>query len=474
MTGPPVVADCPLDEPLRIESIDQEGNGVAHRDGKVVFVRGAITGESARVRVVRRKPRFDVGEIIELRRESSQRVVPECPSFGVCGGCSLQHVAPPMQVAIKQRALEDQLWHIGKVRPETVLRAIAGPSWGYRHRARLSVRHVPKKGGVLVGFHERGRSYVADMRECRVLPPAVSDLLLPLRELVGTLSIRDRMPQVEVAVGSAARVDADPARAAPGRPGARALVVALVFRVLESPSSDDLELLRRFSESHALEVWLQPKGPDTISLYAASGVTAAAGAASALAYELPEFGIRMPYRPTDFTQVNHAINEVMVSRALRLLSPGPGERVADLFCGLGNFSLPLAACGADVLGIEGSDALVARAADNARVNRLHERARFEVADLFALTRADWDGRGYFDRVLIDPPREGALAIAQALAEDGVARPRRIVYVSCNPATLARDASVLVHRGGFALRAAGVMNMFPHTSHVESIAVFEPT
>jgi 23S rRNA (uracil1939-C5)-methyltransferase len=437
-----------VSERFDIESLDLEANGVARTEGKVTFVRGALPGETVIARIVRRKPRFDVAEVERIERPGPLRVAPRCPHFRVCGGCSMQHVEPRAQVSIKQRALEDTLAHVGKLRPETMLAPIVGPEYGYRYRARLSVRHVPKKGGVLVGFHERGSSYVADMRECHVLPPRVSALLMPLRALVEGLSIRTRMPQVEVALGDS--------------------VLALVFRILEPLTADDGALLRAFGDRHGAELWLQTGGPDAIELFHAPS-----GAGSALRYTLPEFGVTMPFRPTDFTQVNHAINETLVGRGVRLLDPQPGDRVADLFCGLGNFTLPLATRAAEVVGIEGSATLVRRARDNAEANGLQSRTSFRVANLFALTPEAWQALGAFDRVLVDPPREGALAVAQALSAPGAARPTRLVYVSCNPATLARDAAVLVHEGGWRLLAAGVVNMFPHTSHVESIAVFEP-
>lgn len=444
---PPVV--------LEVESLDLEANGVARHEGKVVFVRDALPRERVLAEFVRRKPNFDVARTVEVLRASSARVAPQCPHFGVCGGCSMQHLEPAAQLAIKQRALEDQLWHIAKVRPETVLRPIAGPPWGYRYRARLSVRNVPKKGGVLVGFHERGSSYVADMRECHVLPGRVSDLLLPLRALMAGLQMRDRMPQVEVALGDSSDGQ----------------VLALVFRVLDPVSTSDRDALVAFAREHAFELWFQPKGPDSIVLVWSPGSPDDAPV-SRLAYGLPEYDVTMPYRPTDFTQVNHRINEVLVSRAIRLLDPRPDERVADLFCGLGNFSLPLARLSRELVGIEGSATLTARATANAGVNGLAERCTFRAANLFELTPEGWQAMGPFDRVLIDPPREGALEVCRALAADAH-RPKRIVYVSCNPATLARDAAVLVHTGGFRLVAAGAVNMFPHTSHVESMAVFEP-
>ncbi|TXL61672.1 23S rRNA (uracil(1939)-C(5))-methyltransferase RlmD [Zeimonas arvi] len=462
--GEPIVLD--------IESLDLEANGIAHHEGKVVFVRGALPGERVRAVLVRRKPRFDVAQAFEILRESHARVTPRCPHFGVCGGCSMQHLEPRAQLAIKQRALEDQLWHIGKVRPQTVLRAIAGPSWGYRYRARLSVRNVVKKGGVLVGFHEKGSSYVADMRECHVLPARMSALLMPLRELVASLSLRDRLPQIELAIGeSAIERDAAPGGAGPADRGE--LLIALVLRVLEPPTEEDRARLLAFAARERVEFWLQPKGPDSIRLMCTrDGASAASDAASQLGYRLAEFGVDMPYRPTDFTQVNHRINEVLVSRALRLLGPQPDERIADLFCGLGNFTLPLATLARAVVGIEGSPVLTQRAQENAAFNGLAARASFRTANLFELTPQAWAELGRFDRVLIDPPREGALEAAKVLSADPV-KPRRIVYVSCNPATLARDAAVLVHQGGFALKAAGAVNMFPQTSHVESIAVFEP-
>lgn len=437
----------PILYPLEIESLDLEGQGIAHHDGKVVFVEGALPGERVIARVTRRKPSFDKARVEQVQRPSSQRTQPPCPHFGVCGGCAMQHLEPAAQVATKQRALEDALAHIGKVRPLQILPALQGPTWGYRHRARLSVRLVPKKGGVLVGFRERASSYVADIRECRVLPPHVSALLMPLRSLIAGLSHPDRMPQIEVAVGDQATV--------------------LCLRHLEPLSSADIERLREFGEAHRIVWWLQPKGPET-----AHPLDPAQ--ADALAYALPAYGLRMHYRPADFTQVNPYINQTLIARALSLLGVQPQDRVADLFCGLGNFSLPLATQAREVVGIEGSATLVARAREDAARQGLGERTTFTELNLFEVDVAWLRGLGHFDRMLIDPPREGALALAQALAALAPEeRPRRIVYVSCNPATLARDAGMLCHVGGWTLKAVGAVNMFPHTAHVESIAVFEP-
>jgi 23S rRNA (uracil1939-C5)-methyltransferase len=430
-----------------IESMDHDARGITRLDGKTVFVEGALPGELVDYTSFRRKPSYEIAVAERILKPSSQRVVPRCPHFGVCGGCSMQHVGLPAQVAIKQRVLEDNLWRLSRLRPERFYPAIYGEPWGYRHRARLSVRNVPKKGGVLVGFHERRSSYVADMRSCAILPPRVSDLLLPLRELIEGLSIRDRLPQIELSVGAS--------------------VLALVFRVLESPTKSDLDRIKAFALATGTSVYLQAKGPDSVvRLWPAPDDAIA----PELSYRLDEHAVEMFFRPTDFTQVNHRINEVLVRRAMSLLQPSPGERIADLFCGLGNFTLPIARSGATVFGVEGSAGLIRRAGENAYRNGLADRVTYDVANLFDVDSAKLAAWGRFDKMLIDPPREGAVEVAKALPDAGA--PSRIVYVSCNPSTLARDAAVLVHQKGYALRGAGVVNMFPQTSHVESIALFE--
>lgn len=434
---------------VTIESLDQEGRGVGRADGKVIFVEGGLAGERIRYASRRRKPSYEIAEVVEVLRESPARVTPRCPHFGACGGCSMQHLDTKTQVAVKQRVLEDSLWHVGRLRAQTILAPIRGPAWGYRFRARLSVRYVEKKGGVLVGFHEKRSSFVADMRECHVLPAHVSALLMPLRGLVASLSIARRLPQIELAIGESPS-------------GASETV--LVLRILEPLARDDEAKLATFAREHRVVFWLQPKGPDTIRpLDAASP--------SELHYALPESDVRLAFRPTDFTQVNPAINRVLVGRALRLLGVQSEDRVADLFCGLGNFSLPIARLAREVVGIEGSAALIERAASNARAHGLDAKTTFVAADLFEVDAAYFDRLGSFDKMLIDPPREGAVAVVKALSEAGARAPGRIVYVSCNPATLARDAAVLVHEGGYLLSDAGIVNMFPQTSHVESIAVF---
>jgi 23S rRNA (uracil1939-C5)-methyltransferase len=425
-----------------IESLDHEGRGVARLDGKTIFVEGALPGECVEYVSYRKKPSYEVAQTLRILRPSGDRVTPRCPHFGVCGGCSMQHLDASAQVAAKQRVLEDNLWRLGRVRPGQLYAPIYGMAWGYRHRARLSVRLVPKKGGVLVGFHEKKSSYIATMGQCEILPPHLSALLLPLRELIGALSIRDQVPQIEVAVGEH--------------------ITALVLRIMESPTSADESLLRDFADQRGVVFYLQPKGPATAYRFYPLD-------ARPLSYCLPEYGVEHFFSPTEFTQVNPSINRMLVRRAMTLLDPCPGDRVADMFCGLGNFTLPIARSGASVLGIEGSAELVRRAGENAAANGLAGNVEYGVANLFDATSASVAALGHFDKMLIDPPRDGALELVKSLGEDG---PRRIVYVSCSPATLARDAAVLVNLKKYRFCGAGVVNMFPHTSHVESIALFE--
>ena len=428
---------------LSIESIDHEGQGIARNEGKTVFVDGALTGEIVEARITRSKPSFDKAVVERVVKPSASRVDPLCPHFGVCGGCSMQHLEPRTQLAAKQRVLEDNLRHIGKVKPELVFPAIEGPHWGYRHRARISVRYVTKKDTVLVGFHERKSSFVADMRACHVLPPHVSALLMPLRKLIGGMSLRDRLPQIEYAEGD-------------GLP-------MLVLRHMEPMPNADIEALRAFANEHKVQWYLQPKGPDTAHPLP--------GEAHTLGYVLSEFGLRYSFQPTEFTQVNPHINAMLVRRAVQLLNLQSTDRVGDLFCGLGNFTLPIAQRAGFTFGIEGSASLIARARSNAADNGLASRADFAVANLFEI-KDDWfDGLPNLNKLLIDPPRDGAVAVVNAIPEASTGRLQRIVYVSCSPSTLARDAAILVNEKGYRLRGAGVANMFPHTAHVESIALF---
>jgi 23S rRNA (uracil1939-C5)-methyltransferase len=447
---------------LAVESMDIDAQGIARRpDGKVVFIEGALPFEVVSTSVHRKKNHWEAGVVTAIHRESSQRVRPGCPHFGLhtgsCGGCKMQHLHESAQVAIKQRVLEDNLWHLGKVKPDMLLRPIEGPAWGYRYRARLSVRHVHKKGEVLIGFHERKSRYVADMKVCPVLPPHVSALLMPLRDLIFGMDARETLPQIELACGDE--------------------VTALVLRHLEPLSEDDMARLRTFAAHHGVQWWLQSKGPDTVKLMDSGGPL--------LSYALPEFGISMPFKPTDFTQVNPHINRVLVTRALRLLEAKKHERVIDWFCGLGNFTLPIATTAGEVLGIEGSETLVARSRDNFTLNQSGRSqslapTQFAARNLFEMTPELLVADGVAQKWLVDPPREGAFALFKAMAElhsnpalrGSWTPPQRIVYVSCNPATLARDASLLVHEAGYRCVAAGVVNMFAHTAHVESMAVFE--
>ena len=427
---------------LRVESLDQEGRGVAHADGKVIFIQGALPGELVTYTSFVKKPSYELAQVGQVIEPAPMRATPRCPYFGLCGGCSQQHFDARAQVAAKQRVLEDNLRHIGKVTPGSILPAIYGEPWGYRHRARFSARYVPKKGGALIGFREKRSSYVTDMTTCEVIPQRISALLVPLRGLIGGLSRPERMPQIELAIG----VDTD----------------ALVLRILEPLSSADEALIRQFADDHRVQFFVQSRGPDTaVPFYPPhDGV---------LYYKLPEFDLELGFSPTEFTQVNAAVNVVLVRRALMLLASQSGERIADMFCGLGNFTLAIARSGASVLGIEGARSLVERAQSNAVRNGLSAAAEFRQADLFKIDQTSLAELGRFDKMLIDPPRDGAAALINALSDDA---PQRIVYVSCNAATLARDAGVLVHAKGYALTAAGVVNMFPHTSHVESIAVFD--
>ncbi len=460
-------------EPVRVESLDLDAQGIARltpnedefaqgQGGKVIFIQGALPTELVTYVVTRDKARFSKAKVLDILKPAVFRAQPQCKAFGVCGGCTMQHLDIRAQVAMKQRVLEDDLKHIAKVVPEEILRPMGGPAWEYRHRARLSaVNRSIKKGTVLIGFHEGKSAYVADMTACEILPKHVSNLLPELRQLVMGLSIVDCMPQIEVAVGEPEDPNSDdPRKTKP--------VTALVFRNLLPLTLADEQLLRDFADAHQIWIWLQPKGIETVApFYPLTGK---------LCYRLPEFEVEMPFKPADFTQVNHMMNRALVSRAIRLLDVQASDRVLDLFCGIGNFTLPLARRARTVLGIEGLESLTTRAKENALHNQLAQTASFMQSNLFEVTPetiASWEKA---ERWLMDPPREGAMEICQSLAQlhqqGSELPPKRIVYVSCNPKTLARDADILCHQAGYVLASAGIINMFPHTSHVESIAVFE--
>ncbi len=439
--GGPGVKKAPTQpETMQIASLTHDGRGVARVDGKTVFVDGALPGEQVVAQRLRRRRRHDEADLLEVVTASPDRVAPRCAHFGVCGGCALQHLDPARQLEAKQAHVAEQLARVGHVEPSRWLAPVSGPLWGYRRRARLGVKHVYKKGRVLVGFRERSKPYIADVRQCPVLAPPVGELVGALAGLVERLSIRDRLPQFEVAVADAA--------------------TALVARVLDPPTADDLSLLREFAAAQGVEFYLQPGGLDTI--------VPLDPPATPLTYRLDAFDVGMTFEPSDFIQVNAEINRRAVALAVELLELEPADRVLDLFCGLGNFTLPLARRAAQVTGVEGDAGLVARAAANAAANGI-ANATFHAADLMTdPAGAPWAGQPY-ERVLLDPPRAGALAVLELL---GRIAPRRMVYVSCHPASFARDAGMLVNQYGFTLAAVGVMDMFPHTAHVETIALFE--
>ena len=429
-------------ETARIRAVTHEGQGIADLPGKTVFVAGALIGEEVRFQRRKKRRNYDEAELLEVLEPSASRIAPRCEAFGRCGGCVMQHVSADEQRALKSQALKDNLERIGKVSPENWLPPLtAGDGWNYRRRARLAVKDVPGKGRVLVGFRERHSPYVTDMHRCEVLSEPLDSLIDSLSELVAELSIRRRLPQIEIAVADNA--------------------TELVFRVLDPPSGDDVRALTAFGDKHGLRISLQPKGPDTV--YSISGH----GEDDPLVYRLPDFDVEIAFKATDFVQVNGAINEAMVARAIELLDVDESHRVLDLFCGIGNFTLPLARRAAHVVGMEGEERQVLRARDNAERNGLGN-VEFVASDLAAIDGTEAWLKDSWDRMLLDPARSGAAEVVKHVPK---LRPARIVYVSCHPGTLARDAGQLVVEHGYHLEAAGIIDMFPHTAHVESIAVF---
>jgi len=428
-------------ETATISAVTHDGRGIAGTEGKKTFVAGALTGET--VQFIRRKSRrnFDEAELLEVIEASPDRIDARCEAFGRCGGCSLQHVTPEYQRTIKSGTLKDNFERIGRVEPEEWLQPMTGPEWNYRRRARLAVKHVAAKGRTLVGFRERHAPFVTDMHRCEVLAKPVDDMIGDLSELIGQLSIRARLPQVEVAIA-----DND---------------IALVFRVLDPPTDEDKAALTAFGEEKQLRIYLQPGGLDSVTLFYPSSV------AEPLSYTLAEFDVEIAFEPIDFVQVNSDINQHMVHFAVEQLQAGADDRVLDLYCGIGNFSLPLARKAGAVLGVEGEASLVARASENARRNNL-SNVEFRVADLSKIDGTESWIKAGCDRMLLDPARSGA---AEVVTRMHLFKPARIVYVSCHPGTLARDAATLVHEQGYKLESAGIIDMFPHTAHVESIAVF---
>lgn len=423
-----------------IDSLSHDGRGVTRIDDKATFIQGGLPDEDVRFRYLQRKRSHDEGLVTSVSNPSPQRVQPQCEHYSICGGCSLQHMRAEAQIEAKQGILMENLQHIGKVEAESILPPLTNDRpWGYRRKARLGVKWVPKKGKVLVGFRERGSSFVADLSHCHVLHPRVGELLPQLSELIESLSIRDRLPQIEMAMDDERCV--------------------LIFRILEPLTPDDEQSLREFGQQHNIVPYLQPGGPNTVAPLD-DGVV--------LSYALPDEGLELGFLPGDFTQVNTEINRKMIARALDMLELNKQDSVLDLFCGVGNFTLPLANYAGQVHGVEGDVGLVERARDNAQRNQL-SNVDFFVANLYEeLAPADWLDRS-FNKALLDPPRSGAQQVLHLLPKMGV---ETILYISCYPGTLARDAGELVNEHGYRLVSAGVMDMFPHTSHVESIALFQ--
>ena len=429
----------------KIESLSHEGRGIAHVGGKTVFVNGALPGEDALFQYKKQRPKYDEAHALEITNPAAERVDAKCEFFGLCGGCSLQHMQHDFQIEHKQSVLMEQLTHIGKVKPKSVIPPLTGPQWGYRRKARLGVKYVEKKERVLVGFREKYSPFIADMNSCEVLHPSVASLIEPLQLLITELSLIKQIPQIEVAVGDD--------------------VIALIFRHLSELTDEDKEKLKSFAEHHQVDIYLQSGGLDSV-------VPLEGSTPRQLSYELPEFDLTMNFLPIDFTQVNIEINRAMVPRALELLEVNSEDRVLDLFCGIGNFTLPLARKAAIVLGIEGEHSLVERAKQNAELNNI-SNVEFRAIDLaneqlFDEMLSEDFLKGEFNKLLLDPARNGAREVIEKMNLKLV---EKIVYVSCNPATLARDAGILVNDKDFKLEQAGIMDMFPHTTHVESIAVF---
>ena len=423
----------------QIESLSHDGRGVARIEGKTVFIDGALGGEKVRFRYSKQHSKYDEGRVVEVLNAAPDRVEAKCDHYGVCGGCSLMHMAPEAQLVLKQKTLMEQMSHFGHIEPEEWIEPMTGPLWGYRRKARLGVKHVPKKERVLVGFREKGTPYLALLDKCEVLDPRVGSRLAELGSMIATLAAYNRIAQIEVAMDDKH--------------------TALVFRNLDPLSESDKTILIAYGQKNDLWIYLQSGGPDTI--------TPIWPTSPQLSYA-PERGLTLMFEPSDFTQVNATINQNMIQRTMGLLEVCAKDRVLDLFCGLGNFSLPLAKRVNEVVGVEGDAALVKHAQNNAKVNLL-DNATFEQADLTKTALKDYSwASGGFNKILLDPPRSGAFEVLSQLADLGA---ERIVYVSCNPATLARDAGELVHKHGYTLVSAGIMDMFPHTSHVESIALF---
>lgn len=438
--------DVKLDKKIypsaEIRALSHDGRGIATIDNKTTFIAGALPGETVAYHMTQKRSNYNEAKLLEIITPSIERVTPPCTYFGLCGGCSLQHMSMAMQIELKQQTLLDQLKHFGKVEAATILPPLNAESLDYRRKARLGVKFVIKKGKVFVGFREKASNYLADLESCVVLHPAVGERFLVLRELIASLTLFQHIPQIEVAIG-----DTD---------------VALIFRHLEPLPEADINLLIEFGKKYHFHIYLQPNPP------AAVQQIWPLPASNRLTYSLPDEGLEFAFHPLDFTQVNLEMNRLMVAQAMTLLDVQPDDTALDLFCGIGNFTLPIAKRAREVVGVEGGQEMVLRGQENAARNHIHN-ASFHAANLEApSTDAPWL-KAKYDKILLDPPRAGALGILPYFKKFAA---KRIVYVSCNPATLARDAGELVHQYGYVLKSVGIMNMFPHTSHIEAMAVFE--
>lgn len=425
-----------------IESLSHEGRGITHINNKISFVSGALPGEKVKCKLVKMHSRYNEAEVMEVLTTSPERTQPQCSHFNICGGCSLQHMEMTSQLAFKQKVLLEQLKHFGQVEPETILDPISGKDWGYRRKARLGVRYVKKKERLLVGFREKLSNYLADIQSCSVLHESVGMRIQELSEMIASLTQYEHIAQIEVAVSDHE--------------------TALIFRHLEPLPASDLEKLCEFGKKFNLQIYLQPSSPNSVhKIWPADNK-------NKLSYVLPEYQLEMQFHPLDFTQINGEVNPLMIQKALQLLEPQKSDNILDLFCGLGNFTLPLARHAQHVTGIEGSVEMVLRARDNAAHNQISNTDFFAANLMEPDAQQTWTRKKY-NKILLDPPRSGAQEIINFFPSFSA---QRIVYVSCNPATLARDAKELVHTHRYKLKSAGIINMFPHTSHIEAIALFE--
>ena len=426
-----------------ISSISHEGKGISYEDDKTIFIDNALLDEEVEYKIIKKKKNLAFAKSLKILKPSSQRIEAKCDVYGICGGCSMQHFDEGVQLAYKQRAFEETLKHVGNVLPETILSPISGPLWHYRHKARLRVKYVLKKQKVLIGFNEKLSHFLTNMDSCPVLPKKLSDLIKPLQDLFLKLSIREQIPQIEYASNQIRHI--------------------LVLRILQSLTKEDEIILKDFQDLNEIEFWTQTKGYDTVKpLFETTK--------DYVTYKNKEFNLEFLFNPTGFTQINPFINEILIRRVMALLEPKKSDLIFDFFSGIGNFTLPIATSGANVLAVEGDKMLVDSGNNNAIKNNLSNNVRFKEADLFNIEKNELLLLGQADKWLIDPPRLGALNLINLL--DDQIKPKLIIYISCNPATLARDSDILVNKKNYSFKKGGIVNMFPHTSHVESIAVFE--